>query len=134
MPLRKSPLLTPALFSASPSANGFNSNGTLRLPGRARASLNALKHGRYAVHLRRKLLEAGDRQGEALYARIEAPVADAFCCGRPRSGRVGEEPADDYSVVPSRSPPLLGALPGGDQGRFSDIDWALIPFGFEKLP
>ena len=51
-----------------------------------RASLNALKHGpRYAAQLRRQLVEAGDRQGEALYARIEAQVREAFCSsGSPR--------------------------------------------------
>ena len=30
-------------------------------------------------------------------------------------------------------PPLLGSLPGKDEGESSGIDWALIPFGFEKL-
>jgi hypothetical protein len=54
-----------------------------------------LKHGRYAVHLRRKLLEAGDREGEALYARIEARVAEAFCS----SGRPGSGPADNERQV-----------------------------------
>lgn len=60
MPLRKSPLRTPALLAAR-RANARKSRGPKTFKAKARASLNALKHGRYAVHLRRKLLEAGDR-------------------------------------------------------------------------
>ena len=84
MPLRHSPLLTLAALAARRN-NARKSTGPKTLRGKARASLNALKHGRYAVCLRRKLVEAGDRQGEALYARIEARVREAFCSsGSPR--------------------------------------------------
>jgi len=69
MPLRKSPRRTPA-FLAAVRANARKSRGPKTERGKARSSLNSLKHGRFAVHLRWKLLEAGDRQGEALYARI----------------------------------------------------------------
>jgi hypothetical protein len=60
MPLRKSPLRTPALLAAR-RASARKSHGPISFKGKARSSLNALKHGRYAIHLRRKLLEAGDR-------------------------------------------------------------------------
>ena len=91
MPLRKSAIRTPALVAAS-RANGCKSHGPKTIRGKARASLNALKTGRYAVQLRRKLLEAEDREGEALYARIEARVAEAFCSGRrPESASPDEE-------------------------------------------
>jgi hypothetical protein len=58
MPRRKSPLRTPALLAAC-RANARKSHGPKTIKGKARASLNLLKHGRYALHLRRKLLEAG---------------------------------------------------------------------------
>ena len=77
MPLRKSPLSTPALVAAW-RANARKSHGPKTIRGKARSSLNALKHGRYAIHLRQKLVEAGDRQGEALYARIEARVGGSI--------------------------------------------------------
>jgi len=69
MPLRKSPVRTAALLAAS-RTNGCKSHGPKTLRGKARASLNALKTGRYVVQLRRKLVDAGDREGEALYARL----------------------------------------------------------------
>ena len=91
MPLRKSPVRTAALLAAS-RTNGCKSHGPKTLRGKARASLNALKTGRYVVQLRRKLVDAGDREGEALYARIEARVAEAFCSGRrPESASPDEE-------------------------------------------
>ena len=78
MPLRKSRLPTLAAVAAR-RTNALKSTGPKTFRGKARASLNALNHGEYAVHLRRKLVEAGDRQGEALYARIEARAREAFC-------------------------------------------------------
>ena len=80
MPLRESPARTPALLAAL-RANARKSHGPRTARGKARSSLNALKHGRYAFRLRRKLLEGGDRQAEALYAQIEERVAEAFCSG-----------------------------------------------------
>ena len=85
MPLRKSPRRTSALVAAW-RANARKSRGPKSFRGKARASLNALKHGEYALHLRWKLVEAGDRQGEALYVRIEARVAEAFGFSRGSSG------------------------------------------------
>ena len=78
MPIRKSPLPTAAALAARRN-NALKSTGPKTMRGKARSSLNALKHGRYAIHLRRKLNEAGDRRGEALYARIEARMEEAFC-------------------------------------------------------
>jgi hypothetical protein len=110
MPLRKSPLRTPALLAAS-RANARKSRGPKTLRGKARASLNALKHGRYAVDLRRKLLEAGDRQGEALYARIEARVAEAFC-----SGRSGWISASAIMTVARATAPVPGSVTPAEAG------------------
>jgi hypothetical protein len=110
MPLRKSPLRTPALVAAR-RVNARKSHGPKTLRGKARSSLNALKHGRYAVDLRRKLLEAGDRQGEALYARIEARVAEAFC-----SGRSGWISASARMTVARARAPVPGSVTPAEAG------------------
>ena len=50
MPLRKSPVRTPAFLAAN-RANARKSSGPRTPCGRARVSLNALKHGRSMVLL-----------------------------------------------------------------------------------
>ncbi len=59
MPLRKSPLRTPALLAAH-RANAQDCRGPRSPQGKARVALNALKHGRYAVCLRENLVRAGE--------------------------------------------------------------------------
>jgi hypothetical protein len=142
MPLRESPARTPALLAAL-RANARKSHGPRTARGKARSSLNALKHGRYAFRLRRKLLEGGDRQAEALYAQIEERVAEAFCSGwipapppARRTGSAGvtvlkqsaevlvsaedqrQPPADESGLVFCRplSAPKAAAIPQNNPG------------------
>ncbi len=86
MALRKSPLRTPALLAAN-RLNARKSTGPHTPQGKARVSLNALKHGRYAVQLRKKLVAAGDWPGEALYGQIRSQIAQAFRAQDPQARR-----------------------------------------------
>ncbi|MGH9375943.1 MAG: hypothetical protein ACRD1J_07220, partial [Terriglobia bacterium] len=58
--LCRSPKLTPARLAACRS-NARKSSGPRTAQGKARASLNALKHGRYARRLASTLERAGER-------------------------------------------------------------------------
>ncbi len=77
MPLRKSPVRTPALLAAN-RANAQDCRGPRSPQGKARVALNALKHGRYAVRLREKLAQARDRGGETQYQWFRSEIAAAF--------------------------------------------------------
>ena len=65
VPLRKSPVRTAAMLAAN-RTNAQKCTGPNTREGKARAALNALKHGRRAVRLRENLLQAGECQSEAL--------------------------------------------------------------------
>ncbi len=82
MPLRKSPVRTPALLAAN-RANAQSSTGPRSPQGKARVALNALKHGHYAVRLREKLAQAGDRGGESQYQWFRSEIATAFGASGP---------------------------------------------------
>ncbi len=77
MPLRKSPVRTPALLAAN-RANAQDCRGPRSPQGKARVALNALQHGRYAVRLRENLVQAGDRGGESQYQWFRSEIATAF--------------------------------------------------------
>ena len=77
MCLRTHPCLTPASLAAR-RANALKSTGPRTECGKARVTLNPLKHGRRAVGLRERLARAGYREGEALYGRIRSKLSKAF--------------------------------------------------------
>ncbi len=90
MALRKSPLRTPAMLAAN-RANAQKCSGPSTPQGKARAALNALKHGRHAVNLPEKLLWAGDRQGEAQYRWFRNETAATFGIGGLLDGRQADK-------------------------------------------
>ena len=77
MPLRKSPVRTPALLAAN-RANSLKSQGPRTRRGKARVCLNALKHGRYVRRLPEKLARAGYFRELALYSRIHTFISRAL--------------------------------------------------------
>lgn len=86
MPLRESPARTPALLAAN-RANAQKSAGARSPQGKARVALNALKHGRYVVRWQEKLVQAGDRGGDAQYRWFRSEIATAFGVSGPNEGR-----------------------------------------------
>ncbi len=77
MPLRKSPSRTPALLAAN-RANAKKSTGPRTAQGKARVSLNALKHGKYAVDLPNHLVRAGYSGERARYDWFLAEITATF--------------------------------------------------------
>lgn len=77
MPLRKSPVRTPALLAAN-RANALKCTGPRTPEGKARASMNSLKHGRHAVLLRETLVHAGQQEGEQLYQWLLGEICRSF--------------------------------------------------------
>jgi hypothetical protein len=75
--LRKSPARTEAFLAAN-RRNAQKCTGPRTPEGKARVSLNALKHGRYAERLPEKLEAAGYRSAAALYAQIRQEVVTTF--------------------------------------------------------
>ena len=109
MPLRKSPVRTPAFLAAN-RANARKSSGPRTPCGRARVSLNALKHGRSmgpagrAPRFRERLLRAGYRQQEALYGGLRSCLAQAFGARSPPWRRqVDQFAASAWCVVMGRN-------------------------------
>ena len=90
MALRRSPALTPRSLAARRS-NALKSTGPRTPCGKARVSLNALKHGRAmgpagrAPRFRERLLRAGYVQQEVLYDGLRSCLAQAFGAQNPRS-------------------------------------------------
>src|SRR6516162_10242785 len=108
MPLRKSPVRTPAFLAAN-RANARKSSGPRTPCGRARVSLNALKRGRSmgpagrAPRFRERLLRAGYRQQEALYGGLRSCLAQAFGARSPPWRRqVDQFAASAWCVVMGR--------------------------------
>ena len=85
MPLRCSPVRSPAFLSAN-RINARKSTGPRTAAGKARSCPNALKHGRRASGLGRKLLAAGDYIGASLHERTRWELLQIF-------GRVHGHPA-----------------------------------------
>ena len=80
MPLRKSPVRTPALLAAN-RANAQKSTGPRTPQGKARVSFNAFKHGRYAARpeeLAERLLRAGCHREVALYRQVRWQIGQVF--------------------------------------------------------
>ena len=77
MSLRRSPRPTSASLAAR-RANAGKSTGPRTGQGKARAALNALKHGRYAVGLAEGLVEAGCPVDEARWQTIRDRMAQVF--------------------------------------------------------
>jgi len=75
--LRKSPTRTEAFLAAN-RRNAQKSTGPRTPKGKARVSLNALKHGRRAQRLPEKLEAAGYHSAAALYAQIQSEITVAF--------------------------------------------------------
>lgn len=80
MPLRHAPRLTPRSLAAR-RANALKSTGPRTPCGKARVSLNSLKHDRglgCPARFRERLLRAGYAQQEALYEGLRACLTQAF--------------------------------------------------------
>jgi hypothetical protein len=83
MPLQRSPMLTPGSLAAR-RANALKSTGPRTGCGKARVSLNALKHGGAmgpagrSARFRERLLKAGYRQQEALYEDLRSCLTRGF--------------------------------------------------------
>ncbi len=75
--LRKSPIRTEAFLAAN-RGNAQKCTGPRTPEGKARVSLNGLKHGRYAQRLPEKLEAAGLRSSAALYAQIRSEIVATF--------------------------------------------------------
>ena len=75
--LRKSPTRTEAFLAAN-RRNALKCTGPRTPQGKARVSLNALKHGQYAHRLPEKLEAAGYRSSVALYAQIRSEIIATF--------------------------------------------------------
>ena len=86
MPLRKSPVRTPAFLAAN-RANARMSSGPRTPCGRARVSLNALKHGRSMVLLAALRGSANACYGPATGSR--KPSTAAFGRASPRRSGPG---------------------------------------------
>ena len=88
MPLRRSPQLTPGSLAAR-RANALKSTGPRTACGKARVSVNALKHGRamgpagHPARFRERLLKAGYPRQEALYGDLRSRLAQAFGARHP---------------------------------------------------
>ena len=84
MPLRRSPVRTPALLVAN-RANAQKSTGPRTPQGKARVSFNSFKHGRYAAlpeELAERLLRARYCREAALYRQVRWQIGQVF---RPQS-------------------------------------------------
>ena len=80
MPLRQSPVRTPALLAAN-RANASKSTGPRTPRGKARASFNSFKHGRYVARpeeLAERLLRAGYGREAALYRQVRWQIGQVF--------------------------------------------------------
>jgi hypothetical protein len=87
--LCRSPKLTPARLAAC-RANARKSTGPRTARGKARSSLNALKHARYARRLTRTLEQAGEREQLRLYGGIVSRISRHFQVDWPRERQVTE--------------------------------------------
>jgi len=106
--LRKSPVRTPALLAANRS-NSLKSIGPRTEAGKARVSLNDLKHGRYARHLPQRLHAAGLRDGLLLWLQTHKAISQTF------QPQVWQEEAQAQRLANPTpySPPQLGRGVGG---------------------
>lgn len=77
MCLRKSPFRSPASLAANRS-NSLKSTGPRTAEGKARSSLNALKHGGYACRLPARLRAAGYGERAALHQTAYQEICGAF--------------------------------------------------------
>ena len=77
MSLIKSSTLTAARLAAN-RLNAQKSTGPRISAGKARVALNALKHGRYAVALREKIIRTGDQEADRHYRWLRSEVAHTF--------------------------------------------------------
>jgi hypothetical protein len=75
--LRKSPTRTEAFLAAN-RRNALKCTGPRTAEGKARASLNGLKNGRYVQNLPEKLEAAGLRSGRALYDQLRSEIIATF--------------------------------------------------------
>ncbi len=89
MALRKSPTRTLAFLAAN-RANALKSTGPRTPQGKARSCLNALKDGRYARNLSRRLARAGERSSAELLVRMRSAICAGFGGATP-SGRLRAE-------------------------------------------
>jgi hypothetical protein len=109
--LRRSPRLSPAALAAN-RANACRSTGPRSVHGKARAALNSLKHGRYAVDLPQRLGRARCPQAEAEWHATRSRIAQAFAPANPTrpaclpQACLPQEPSAPEAKLPDR---VLGA-------------------------
>jgi hypothetical protein len=107
--LRQSPTRTPAFLAANLN-NAQKCTGPRTPAGKARSSLNALKHGRYARRLPSKLLAAGYCDGAALYARALGDIRATFRPADRKEHRQAEQLANRVYCMARRAG-VLGTKP-----------------------
>ncbi|HEV3278449.1 MAG TPA: hypothetical protein VG860_16650 [Terriglobia bacterium] len=81
MPLRRSPLLTPAALAARRS-NALKSTGPRTPRGKAWSCLNALRHGRRSHDLRHKIERTGDPEALYLFDWLHEELLNVSECPR----------------------------------------------------
>ncbi len=133
MCLRRSPARTLAFLKAN-RHNALKCTGPRTVRGKARASLNALKHGQYARKLGAILLAAGERGGAAFHAQVCRDIAFAFRVSTPQAGAQVERYANTVYTLARRAGvfgtkpecPLYSARLGPrsiSYSRFAIHDW-----------
>ena len=139
MPLRSRPTLTPKSLAAR-RANALKSTGPRTARGKACASFNAFKHGRFAASsslLRQRLLRAGYRNQEHLYGLIHSRIARTFGAGDPPAQRQADRlAASVWCLLVLRGPlgtKLESGLESGGKGP-GILDRSMNSIGGDRRP
>ena len=134
MSLRQSPTRTPGFLAAN-HRNAQKCTGPRTVAGKARSSLNALKHGGYAQGLAAQLLAAGDRASAAFYTRICGEIAFAFRVSTAAGAAQAEKLANTVFAM-ARGAGVLGTKPECPlfSARFGPRSTSYSRFAIHDLP